>query len=188
MLQTKAPLITRHDYQEMPEGPPYFQVIQGNLVMSPSPNTFHQDIVANLCHILRQYLDKKPIGVVCVAPLDVYLSEVNVYQPDVIYISNPRRSILTERGIEGAPDFVVEILSPGTARYDKGSKRKIYARTGVKELWLVDPDVRSIEVYHLARNPETPVATHGANAVFKSPLLRGLKIKAAAIFKSSIPK
>ena len=188
MLQTKSPLITRHYYQEMPEGPPYFQVIEGPLVMSPSPNTFHQDVVVNLSYLLRRYLDRKPVGIVCVAPLDVYLSDVNVYQPDVIFISNARRSIVTERGIEGAPDLVVEILSPGTARYDRGSKRKIYARTGVKELWLVDPDVKAIQVYQLDRNAETPSATHGATAIFKSALLPGLRIKAAAVFKSSLGK
>ena len=188
MLQAKAPTVTRNDYQEMPEGPPYFQVIEGELVMSPSPKMFHQDIVANLCHLLRQYLEKNPVGVVCVAPLDVFLSDVNVFQPDVIFVSNARRSILTEHGIEGAPDLVVEILSPGTARYDKGSKRKIYARTGVKELWIVDPEVKSIQVYHLTRNAETPAATHDASVVFKSALLPGLKIKTAAIFKSSLRK
>jgi Uma2 family endonuclease len=188
MLHTKAPLITRHDYEEMPAGPPYFQVIEGELVMTPSPNLFHQDISGNIFTILRGYLVKHPIGSAHIAPLDVYLSDVNVYQPDVIFVSSARRSLLTEHGIEGAPDLVVEILSPATARYDKGSKRKIYARTGVKELWLIDPDLKSIQVYELAKNAETPAATHGADSVFKSPLFPGLKIKTAAIFKASIRK
>lgn len=188
MLQAKAPLITRHDYQEMPEGPPYFQVIEGSLVMSPLPNTFHQDIIGNMVVLLYAYLKRHPVGLVYIAPLDVFLSDVNVYQLDVIFISSARRSIVTERGIEGAPDLVVEILSPGTAHYDRGSKRKVYARTGVKELWLVDPDVKSIQVYHLNRNAETPSATHDASATFTSALLPGLRIKAAAVFKSSLGK
>jgi len=188
MLHAKAPLITRHDYQEMPEGPPYFQVIEGELVMTPSPNLFHQDISGNIFTILRGYLVKHPIWSSHIAPLDVYLSDVNVYQPDVIFVSSARRSLLTDHGIEGAPDLVVEILSPGTARYDKGSKRKIYARTGVKELWLIDPDLKSIQLYEMNRNPETPAATHGANSKFTSPLFPRLTLKAAAIFKSSIQK
>jgi len=188
MLRVKTPVITRHDYEEMPEGPPYFQVIEGSLVMSPSPNTFHQDIVVNLCHILRRYLERKPIGVVCVAPLDVYLGDTNIYQPDVIFISDSRRSILTERGVESAPDLVVEILSPGTARYDKDAKRKVYARSGVKEFWIIDPEVKTIQVFEPNRNSETPIATHDAAGIFKSPLLPGLRIKAKAVFRSSVAR
>jgi Uma2 family endonuclease len=184
MLQAKVPLITRYDYQEMPQGPPYYQVIEGDLVMSPSPNTYHQHIAGNIYFLLRQHLSKNPIGEVLMAPLDVFLNDINVYQPDVIFVSNERRSIITDHGIEGAPDLLVEALSPATARYDKGSKRKIYARTGVKELWLVDPETRTLQVYLLAKDAETPSATHGANATFTSALLPGLKIKTATIFKT----
>src|SRR6267378_340044 len=154
MLQTKALLITRHDYEEMPEGPPYYQVVEGDLVMSPSPNTSHQMIAGRIHFLIFQFLEKKDIGEVFIAPLDVFLSETNVYQPDVIFISHRRRSIISAHGIEGAPDLAVEVLSPGTARLDKGSKRKIYARTGVQELWLVDPEPKSIHVYQLAKNAE----------------------------------
>ena len=188
MLQAKAPLITRHDYQEMPQGPPYYQVIEGDLIMSPSPNYYHQSISGRIYLILMRFLERKPLGEACIAPLDVFLSEINVYQPDVIFISNQRRTIITERGIEGAPDLVVEVLSPGTARLDKGSKRKIYARTGVRELWLVDPEARLTQVYQLERNPETPVATYGETAVITTPLLPGLRIRSAEIFKSALRK
>ena len=122
------------------------------------------------------------------APLDIFLGEINVYQPDVIYVSNQRRSILTEHGLEGAPDLAVEVLSPGTARYDKGSKRKVYARTGVRDLWLVDPEAKLIHVYQLTKDAETPAATYDDKAVFTSPLLPGLRIKAASIFISPLPK
>src|ERR1039457_1279813 len=138
MLQAKALPITRHDYEEMPAGPPYYQVIEGDLVMSPSPNIYHQAIVSRRCTLLLQFLEKRPLGEAFVAPLDVFLSEINVYQADVVFVSNQRRSILTEHGLEGAPDLAVEVLSPSTARFDKRSKRKVYARTGVRELWLVD--------------------------------------------------
>src|SRR5207244_10522993 len=107
MLHAKAPLITRHDYQEMPEGPPYFQVIEGELVMTPSPNLFHQDISGNIFTILRGYLVKHPIGSAHISPLAAYLSDVNVYQPDVIFVSSARRSLLTDHGIEGDRKSVV---------------------------------------------------------------------------------
>jgi Uma2 family endonuclease len=188
MVQAKPVLITRHDYEEMPPGPPYYQVIEGDLVMSPSPNIYHQAIVTRICALLQQFLGRKPLGEVLIAPLDVFLSEINVYQPDVIFISNQRRSILTEHGLEGAPDLAVEVLSPGTARFDRGSKRKVYARTGVRELWLVDVEAKLIHVYQLAKDAETPAATYDEKAVFTSPLLPGLRIKAAAIFKSPLKK
>ena len=188
MLQAKALPITRHDYEEMPAGPPYYQVIEGDLIMSPSPNIYHQAVVTRICAVLLRFLEENPLGEVLVAPLDVFLSDINVYQPDVIFISNQRRSILTERGLEGAPDLAVEVLSPGTARVDKGSKRKVYARTGVKELWLVDPDAKLIHVYELAKDAETPAATYDEKAVFGSSLLPGMRLKAASIFKSPLRK
>ncbi len=156
--------------------------------MSLSPTTPHQVIAGNVFSLIRTYLDKHPIGEVFIAPLDTFLSDINVFQPDVIFISNQRRTIVTDHGVEGAPDFVVEIFSPATVRYDRGSKRKIYARTGVQELWLVDPEARTVQVYYLSEDSETPAATHGAGATFTSPLLLGLKIKTAAIFKSALPK
>jgi Uma2 family endonuclease len=188
MSLTSAPPITRSDYEGMPEGPPYFQVIEGDLVMSPSPKTYHQSIAGKIYSILDQFLAKHPLGEVYIAPLDVFLSDVNIYQPDVIFISNGRKSIISDQGIEGAPDLVVEILSPSTARYDKGPKRKVYARTGVKELWLIDPETKTIQVYFLERDSENPSATHGDNAIFTSPLLPGLQVNTAAIFKSPLRK
>jgi len=156
--------------------------------MSPSPNIYHQAIVGRIHALLLRFLETKPLGEAIVAPLDIFLGEINVYQPDVIYVSNQRRSILTEHGLEGAPDLAVEVLSPGTARYDKGSKRKVYARTGVRDLWLVDPEAKLIHVYQLTKDAETPAATYDDKAVFTSPLLPGLRIKAASIFISPLPK
>jgi Uma2 family endonuclease len=184
MPQTSAPLVNRHDYQEMPEGPPYFQVIEGDLVMSPSPNTTHQTIIGRIYLAIANFLEKNPLGEVFVSPLDVFLGDTNVYQPDVLFVSNRRRSIIAEKGIEGAPDLVVEALSPATAHFDRGSKRKVYARYGVREFWLVDPDTRTIQVYLLEKNAEKLAATYGEKAVFESALLPGLKFKAAGIFKS----
>ena len=188
MLAIKAPPITRYDYQEMPLGPPYYQVIEGDLVMSPSPNTFHQHIAGNIYRLLAHHLDDHPLGEVFVAPLDVYLTDTNVYQPDVVYVSKARRSIITEQGIEGAPDLVVEVLSPGTARYDQGSKRKVYSRCGVRELWIVHPQTKLLEVFNLALDADTPLVTYGENAQVTSPLLPDLKINTSAIFRSPLDR
>ena len=110
------------------------------------------------------------------------MDEINAHQPDVIFVAKANR-ILTEAGAEGAPDFVVEVLSPKTAHLDKKPKRRVYARSGVKEYWIVDPASRSIRVYHLPENAEQPVATSGINDTFNSPHFPGLKFKGKAIFE-----
>ena len=184
MLQPSPPLITRHDYEAMREGPPYYQVIEGDLLMSPSPTTYHQELIGRIFSAIDRFLEKRRLGRVFLAPLDVFLTETNVFQPDVMFVSKDHSSIITAKGIEGAPDLVIEILSPSTAVYDKRSKRKIYARTGVQEFWLVDPEIKQIQIFHLAEDSETPVATHGPKAVFSSRLLPGLKFKASSIFRN----
>jgi Uma2 family endonuclease len=188
MLQAKAPLITRADYESMPLGPPYFQVIEGELIMSPSPKFFHQHIALNIARLIGNYLDRHPIGEVMIAPLDVFLSDINIFQPDVMFVSNERLSLISEKGIEGGPELVVEVLSKSTAKYDAGLKKKIYSRTGVQELWLVDPEAKTIQVFDLINNPGTPVATHSAKSVFKSELLPGIKVEAKKIFKEPAGK
>jgi len=171
MLKTAPRPLTVHDYRELPEGPPYYQLIEGDLIMAPSPYRFHQDILLNLARLIANHLEQNPVGKVTIAPSDVCLSDLNVYQPDLYFVSNARKSVLSEQGAEGAPDLVVEILSPKTARFDKGVKREVYARTGVKELWIVDPDLREIQVYHLQESADVPKATYRQEQEFESPLL-----------------
>jgi Uma2 family endonuclease len=187
-MQSRALLINRHDYQFTPDGPPYFQVIEGELIQSPSLKVFHQEIVGNIAYRIGKFLATRSIGTIHIGPLDVYLGDINVYQPDVFFISRQRGSIITEKGIEGAPDLVVEVLSAATARYDKISKRKIYARFGVREFWLVDPDTRTIQVYLLDKNADAPAATCGDQNILTSTVLAGLRLKTAAVFKSTVRK
>ncbi len=106
----------------------------------------------------------------------------NVFQPDLAVFLQERLSILTDAGAEGAPDFVVEILSPKTAKLDRENKLRVYARTGVRELWIIDPEPKQIEVYLLAQNPSAPVAVHDERAQLTSALFPGLRFDAATIF------
>lgn len=175
--------VTADDYRLLPEGGPRYQLIEGELYMSPSPSRFHQTIVLNISFLLRNFVDARPIGKVYLAPLDVHLTEHDVFQPDVLFVSNDRASTLVDEGIHGAPNLAVEVLSPSTAKIDKEPKRKIYAAQGVEELWLVDPGVRTISVYRLQGLPDEPTAVHAENDSFESPLFPGLNISAAAIFK-----
>ncbi|HEY6168870.1 MAG TPA: Uma2 family endonuclease [Verrucomicrobiae bacterium] len=175
--------ITAEEYRAMPEDGRRYQLIDGELFMAPAPYRDHQDVSRNLGFILLKHLEKHAAGVLYFAPLDVYLSEHNVVQPDLLYVSRERTSILTDLGAEGSPDFVVEILSPRTAKLDRASKRKLYAAHGVNELWLVEPRKKTIEIFRLQDDAEKPVKVHSANSIVTSPTFPGLKFRAAEIFR-----
>lgn len=182
MSTTAIPLLTVENYKILPETGPRYQLIEGDLYMAPAPNRFHQDISRNLEYILLDYFEEHPIGKLYHAPFDVYLDDYNVFQPDILVVLNKRLSIFTDAGAEGAPDFVVEILSPKTARLDRDNKRRVYATSGVRELWIITPETRRIEVYLLAQDAANPVATYGENDSFESALFPGLTFQAKAIF------
>jgi Uma2 family endonuclease len=184
MLSTKARPITRHEYALIPVGAPNYQLIEGDLVMSPSPSSYHQDILLNLATLFRGYLREHPIGKIYVAPLDTYLSDINVYQPDLLFIRKENLDIVEEHGIEGAPDLAIEILSKSSAKYDLGTKRSVYGRTGVDELWIIDPAKRTLSLYRFSENTSTPVATYKAKQKFTSDILPGLTIDLAEVFAS----
>ena len=167
----------------MPEGPPYFQLIEGDLYMSPSPNFFHQSIIWNLAAAIDRYLEKHPCGVARFAPSDVELSEISVFQPDLYFVANERRHILTEQGIAGAPDLVVEVLSVRTEAYDRGAKRLVYARGGVKELWFIDPENQEVEVYDFTRSADQPAAHLAGKDLLKSSVLPGFEMPLNQLFK-----
>ena len=150
--------------------------------MAPAPNRYHQDISRNLEYILLEYLEEHPIGKLYDAPFDVYFDKHNVFQPDIVFVSKKRLSILTKAGAEGAPDFVVEILSPRTAELDREQKQQVYARAGVQELWIIDPETKSIEIYLLSENAVSPAAVYHERDQFESRLFPGLRFNAAKIF------
>ena len=182
MLSTNAKPVTRYEYALIPTGAPNYQLIEGDLVMAQSPNTFHQEILVNLATSFRTHLRTHPIGKVYIAPLDTFLSDISVYQPDLLFVRKENRSIIEEHGVEGAPDLVVEILSKSSAKYDLGPKRAIYARTGVEEMWVIDPPKRTLSVYRLGEDAENPSATYRRTQSFTSTVLPGLQIVLADIF------
>jgi Uma2 family endonuclease len=114
VVRPEAPPLTVEHYKNLPETGPRYQLIEGDLHMAPAPNRYHQDISRNLEFILLNYLKDHPLGVLYDAPFDVYLSETDVFQPDIVVVFNANLGLLTDAGCEGPPDFVVEILSPKT--------------------------------------------------------------------------
>jgi Uma2 family endonuclease len=178
--------ITTDLYRQMPEGPPYYQLIEGNLLMSPSANFHHQDIAGFLYRMIGNYLDDHPIGKIVIAPSDVFLDDINVFQPDLYYVRNEQRDVLTKDGAQGAPSLVVEILSPSTATRDRNEKRVVYARSGVGEMWIIDPEMEQIEVHALARGLNAPPLIIRRPDSFAPTLFPGLTIDTDRLFKRTI--
>jgi Uma2 family endonuclease len=170
----------------MPEGPPYYQLIEGDLIMSPSANFYHQKIVGRLLHFIETYLEGHPLGEVVIALSDVFLDDINVFQPDLYYVTNENRHVLVDEGAKGAPDLVVEIISPSTSSRDRNEKRRVYARAGVAEMWIIDPDARQLEVHPLVRGLNASPAVIREPELFSPALFPGLTIETTRLFKRPI--
>lgn len=166
------------DYFELPDEP-RCELLYGRLLVTPAPNVRHQDVVLRLAAKLLQHEQSRG-GRTIVSPVDVVLAEHTVVQPDVVYVGAGREGIVRDR-VEGAPDLVVEILSPATARRDLGEKLKLYAEAGVAEYWIVDPAVCTFEFLSnrdgafLLRLPE--------QGVYRSPALPGLELDVEAFWR-----
>jgi len=143
------PKLTYEEFRQLPEDGKRYELIRGEVHVTPSPNTRHQFVQLVLSSSLFVYLGKNPIGTLFTAPLDVRLTPDIAVQPDLIFISNARVGIILEKYIEGAPDLVVEILSPSTAAHDRATKLGLYAEAGVSEVWFIDPLAKTVEILKL---------------------------------------
>jgi Uma2 family endonuclease len=126
-----------------------YEIIDGELLMAPAPDTWHQDWSKKLFRRLDRFVMDRQLGEVFYAPVDVVLDTENVVQPDLLYIAKANLSILQVRGVFGAPDLLVELISPSSVRRDRYVKKALYARFGVKEFWLVDTANKALEVWKL---------------------------------------
>jgi len=141
---------TYQDYRLLPDDGHRYEVIDGDLHVTPSPSILHQTISKRIGLAFMLQIERPGHGIVYFAPLDVIFSETRTVQPDLVVLRRRRRNIITGRAIEGAPDIVVEIISPSTGDRDRGLKRKLYASEGVAEYWLVDPEQHGVEVLTLS--------------------------------------
>ena len=173
---------TYRDYPLLPEGDRR-ELIEGDFYVVPAPSFRHQIISRNLGTLLWEFVRGEGLGQVVWAPTDVVLSLESVVQPDILFISNERRGIITEDNVSGAPDLVVEILSPSTAERDRELKRTLYARYGVREYWIVDPEDSSVEVMALEEAGFVSARRYTSGQV-EPPLLPGLAIPLGEIFAS----
>lgn len=175
---------TYEDYLLFLEDGRRHELIDGEHYMTPAPSTRHQKVSINLSTILKNFLKQNRIGIVFAAPCDVVLSDLDVVQPDLLFVSAARASIITEKCIQGAPDLLIEILSETTRKTDEVIKRKLYERYGVREYWIVDPELEGLKVYRMTEQGYVRVAelTHEAGDILTTPLLPGLQIPMSEIF------
>lgn len=158
--------------------------------MTPSPNQSHQTIVGNLYALIWIYVDSHGGGRAFVAPFDVVFSHFDVVEPDILFVSQERAGqILTAKNVQGAPDLVVEVGSPGTRRRDERLKQQLYERFGVSDYWVIDPELESIKVYRAVegRYVRRHELTLENDDVLTTPLLPGLELPLARIFKNAKP-
>ena len=172
---------TYEDYLKTPDDKRY-ELIEGELLMTPSPAPKHQKISRELESEILKFVKANNLGEVFYAPLDVHLDNENVVQPDILFISKERLNIIGEKNIQGAPDLAIEIISESTAYRDLVQKKKLYSKFGVKEYWIVVPEEKSVEIYVLKNNVFQPYKIYSKDDILKSPLLTGLKIALKEIF------
>ena len=178
--------LTYRDYLLFPEDGRRHEIIDGEHFVVPAPNLRHQTILLNLAVLLRNFLRPRGIGQVWVAPIDLVLSEVDVVQPDLVFVSAPRSHALTGNNLPEPPDLAVEVLSPSTRRTDAVAKRRLYEKHGIQEYWMVDPDTDSVEVYRLTDRGYQQVdrlSLENEGAALTSPLFPGLTIELGELFQ-----
>lgn len=140
---------TYQDYRELPNDQKIYQVVGGKLLMVPAPSTRHQNVSRNLEFIIWSFVKSHNLGMVYDAPIDVVFSSTDVVQPDIVFIARNRLAIVKEKGIFGAPDWVIEIVSSWTSKIDIKLKKDLYERFAVREYWIVYPEDERVEVYFL---------------------------------------
>ena len=170
-------ILTYEDYCLLPNDRNRYEILDGELSPTPAPATIHQVILGNLYGILFNYLRGNQIGKLFLAPTDVIFAPTTVVQPDLIFIGNDRRGIITERAIEGTPTLVVEILSPTTHHTDRVTKAQLYAKYGVPHYWLIDPDQQVLEGYGLSGAQYNLITKAQDAEMFTSSVFPGLSIQ-----------
>ncbi|MGR3311484.1 MAG: Uma2 family endonuclease [Candidatus Brocadiales bacterium] len=173
---------TYEDYLLFPENGNRHELIDGEHYMTPAPSTRHQRISGKFFRILSDFIEKNKLGEVFYAPCDIVFSDIDVVQPDIIFISNENMRIITEKNVQGPPDLAIEIISETTRKMDKVIKRSLYEKFGVKEYWIIDPVEDTLEVYKPTQEGYKKVAEYEKGDKFSSDLFKGLTIDLNEVF------
>ena len=186
-MRTPTPVkVSLQEYLALPETTLPHELVEGELRVTAAPSPWHQTVLNRIARALEDFVEARNLGGIFRAPVDVILDPriPLALQPDIIYIRRERKDIVRER-IEGAPDLVVEILSPGTRDYDRTEKSARYAAAGVAKYWLADLESRTIEIRRLDQRPPVTVAVLGVTDSLTSPLFPGFTLPVAPVFARS---
>jgi len=171
------------DLRLFPDNGKRHELIDGEHIMTPAPNTKHQRVVIRLGTRLQVSVEKTKSGVVFTAPYDVVLSDYDITEPDIVFVSANRQQIITQANLRGAPDLVVEILSPSTKEIDRTVKFKLYEKYGVREYWIIDPDAETIEIYAWSAAGYALLQKFSRGDIVRSQVLPGFACAVDEIFK-----
>lgn len=175
-------ILTYADYAALPDDGRGYELHEGELSVTPSPGTRHQRVKANLFDVLRHHVRAGHLGELFDAPTDCILSDITVVQPDIVFIDVQHVSLVSERGIEGSPTLVIEVLSPSSERIDRRRKAQIYTRHQVPWYWIVDPVAREIEAYTLEAGTYRMAARLGGVEPATLPPFSDLLLDPAALW------
>jgi Uma2 family endonuclease len=175
--------LTYEDFLHFPDDGKRHEIVDGEHFVTPSPSVRHQRVLRRLYDVVGRFVEERGLGEVFFAPLDVVLSDHDVVEPDLLFVSAAQQAILTAANVRGAPELVVEVLSPASRRLDEVLKQRAYERTGIVEYWVVDPEAETVKVFR--REGESfarPLLLSAAREdTLTSPLLPGLEIRLAAL-------
>ena len=181
--------LTVQDYLNIPEEDENrYELINGELYMAPAPSWEHQKSTINLATLLDNFVSDTGLGEVVASPIDVYLSDEDVFQPDIVFISNERLGIIHSDGIHGAPDLVIEVLSPGTERIDRTLKSERYEMLEVSEYWQANPIAKTILVLRARDGAFERVGLFTEGMTLETPLLPGLRVDVSEVFDFFVPQ
>jgi Uma2 family endonuclease len=167
------------DYLQLEESNLPCELINGELFMSPAPNPHHQRILRRLFRLLDRVTKEDEVFI---APIDLFISSQNVFQPDLAYVSENNKDFITNRGIEGPPEIIIEIISPSNVYTDRNQKKKSYLAFGVKEYWIVDPANKTIEIYTPETGLDSPMLYLAEEGQVSSKVLPNLTFNVSEIF------
>ena len=176
-----TPKLTYQDYANL-DGDERYELLDGELILVASPNRDHQDTVMDLGFQMREFAKENDLGKVYIAPFDVLFTDTDVAQPDILFISREREHILTPANVQGAPDLIVEILSPSSSTRDWRAKRELYATHEVREYWIIDPTNRVVSVMLLQDGVLEIEQTHTGDDTVTSTVLDGFSVSLDTIF------
>lgn len=176
------PKLSYEEFRQLPDDGRRYELIGGEVHLTPAPTTKHQYVVHNLDMSLSPYVQEKKLGDVWEAPLDVRLSQETALQPDLVFVAKARLGIVREDCIAGTPDLVVEVLSVSTAVHDRVTKIPVYAQAGVGEVWLIEPQAKTVEVLKLQGKKYFVEATLAADQVLTSDLFPGWQLSLRNVF------